>query len=181
MNEPTKVSTPTDAELRALWNQAGGTIYSTSQELGSMPLRKLLPFLRQLGAGGAAVPDVVASPYEIALRALVAAALPGLDTGDLLADAAKATAAFGPAELAAHFGIDDEPCSDGSARYLQIGVQHAGDPDVFPLFRRAPLAADATPAPRDPHVDGMMPAPATARTPRAASGKKASGGQGGAS
>ena len=173
MNDNVEALVPTDAELRALWQQAGGTIYSANREIGSMPVRALLPFLRRTigterlvlqvntNAGPAAsmiaaAPASVASApspapvkdsvYAAALMKLIAAACPGLDTGNLLEDARKATEAFAAAELAGHFGVDDEPASDGGARYVMVERTYAGDPDIVPLFRRAALQA-AAPAP----------------------------------
>ncbi len=53
------------------------------------------------------------------------------------------------AEPVGYFGIDDEPATDGGARYLQVASKHKNDPDVFPLFHHAlktEVAAAALPA-----------------------------------
>lgn len=190
MNDHTEAPVSTDAELRALWQQAGGTFYSANREIGSMPARKLLPFLRGQFAAGLPVPPRVAvldtlidiirgwerpepdelerladvlferlpqifggsrvvdaefkpaaapapakapadTAYASALMNLVEAVCPGLDTGNLLEDARKATQAFAKADLAAYFGVDED------GRYVQVRVEHAGDPDIVPLFHRA--------------------------------------------
>lgn len=39
---------PFDADLRALWRQHGGSFHGPIVETGTMPERKLLPFLRRL-------------------------------------------------------------------------------------------------------------------------------------
>jgi hypothetical protein len=46
MTNPTEAPGLTDAELRALWQASGGTFYSSNREVGSMPVARLLPFLR---------------------------------------------------------------------------------------------------------------------------------------
>ncbi len=175
MTDHTEVSAPTDAELRALWNEAGGTFYSANREIGSMPVRALIPFLRRLVQGApafisketsepgvgeikdparqrASAPATALSDnrFELALAALVSAVLPDTDSGDLFVDASKAIASFDHAELAGHFGIDDEPCTDGSARYVMVGAQHASDEDVFPLYRRARMKGEPAEAPAAP-------------------------------
>lgn len=202
MNEQSKASVPTEAELRAAWQNAGGTIYSANHEIGSMPWRKLRQFLGRLmqpafiqlstsaefdmdklkellakeqpmpmTTGFLEAGPVYASDIELALRALIDAACPGLDSGDILEDARKATEAFGVAELAGHFGIEEKPAADGSNRHVMVAAQYASDPDVFPLYRHAPRADAAAAAP--------APAPAP-RAPRAAA-KKTAGAAGGAS
>lgn len=161
MTEHTEAPVSTDVELRALWQQAGGTIYSTNREVGAMPTLKLLPFLRGLMVPGAvpsgmaatASPATPDSSYAAALIKLIAAVCPGLDTGNLLEDARKATEAVAAgAVLAGHFGIDDEPATDGSARYVHVATQHKDDPDVFPLFRR-PATVDELKATLQAHAD----------------------------
>lgn len=198
MNDKTQATETSDAELRALWQQAGGTIYSNNSEIGSMPTRKLLPFLRQLmgpepvvirehaapaglqvlpgvevaraaPAPSAAHPD---SGYAAALVRLVDAVCPGLDTGNLLEDARKATEALqAGATLVGHFGIDDEPATDGSARYLMVGAQHAGDPDVFPLYRCARLEGK----PSEAATGSSTPGASTEKTPARARGQGGKG------
>lgn len=178
MTDHFKAPVPADAELRTLWQQAGGIFFSSSREAGSMPLTKLFPFLRRLmgpdavvihappeviekiiEAGKAAPPPQLApappaaipdSVYASALIKLVGAACPGLDAGNLLEDARRVTESFERTELVGYFGIDDEPLSDGSARYLQVGNEHHADEDVFPLYRRAAAKSEtaATPAAR---------------------------------
>jgi hypothetical protein len=199
MNEQTKATEPSDAELRALWQQAGGTIYANNREIGAMPTRELLPFLRKLlgpaavviretdeatlqklidARHSAAPVQVVAAPspalpdsgYAATLMKLIDAVCPGLDTGNLFEDARKAMEAMEHADLVGHFGIDDEPATDGSARYLMVGAQHAGDPDVFPLYRRAPRTDEAGEAMR-----ATTAAPATLAKARAAAKKTAGG------
>lgn len=176
MNDHTKATEASDAEFRALWQQAGGTIYDNKTEIGAMPVLKLLPFLRELIGPAAVViraePDAATlqrlaaataapaqlvpatslalpdSGYAATLMKLIDKVCPGLDTGNLFEDARKAMEALDHATLVGHFGIDDEPCSDGSARYLQVGAQHASDPDVFPLYRRAGRAGEPLEAER---------------------------------
>ena len=161
----TAAPAPSDADLRTLWQRAGGTIYSANRETGSMPTRTLIPFLRTLVSGAPLVLEAAAAPdmadlmvaaqgapaapvtssapagdgiYARALMELVAKVCPGLDTGNLLEDARLATEAMSAeANLVGYFGIDDEPLTDGTARYLQIGSQYKADADVFPLYRRA--------------------------------------------
>jgi hypothetical protein len=190
MNEQTQATEPSDAELRALWQQAGGTIYANNREIGAMPTRELLPFLRRLMGPAAVViretdeatlqklidarhsaapVQVVAAPspalpdsgYAATLMKLIDAVCPGLDTGNLFEDARKAIEAMEHAHLVGHFGIDDEPATDGSARYLMVGAQHAGDPDVFPLYRRAPRAGEPVEAERAAAAGKTTPAKKT--------------------
>jgi hypothetical protein len=153
MNEYTEAPVPTDVELRALWQQAGGTIYAANREVGSMQIRMLLPFLRRLSERNNGVPAMgtMLFPGEApnansaighALATLISAACPGLDTSDLLEAARKAIGAFAPgAQQAGYFGIDED------GRHAQVKDEHAGDPDIFPLYRRAALKAETKAAP----------------------------------
>lgn len=195
MNDHTKATETSDAELRALWQQAGGTIYDNKTEIGAMPMGKLLPLLRELMGPQAVViretdeatlqklidarqpvqlvpapsPALPDSGYAATLMKLIDKVCPGLDTGNLFEDARKAMEALDHATLVGHFGIDEEPCSDGSARYLQVGAQHAGDPDVFPLYRRAPRHGEPVEA-------QTTAATASGKGARAAAAKKTAGG-----
>jgi hypothetical protein len=194
MNDQTKATETSDAELRALWQQAGGTIYDNKTEIGAMPMGKLLPFVRRLMgpepvvlhaapaalqvlpgvevAGAAPSPALPDSGYAATLMKLIDKVCPGLDTGNLFEDARKAMESLDDATLVGHFGIDDEPCTDGSARYLQVGSQHAGDPDVFPLYRRARRAGEPVEDERTTTPSTAAPAPTKAR----AAAKKTTGG-----
>lgn len=150
--QPVKLRPETQDALRAMFRAAGGLFYSAPKgETASILESKLFQLLAGLvaradatGAQRAALlfPDSPQQKHEQALRALVGAICPGLDTGDLLADAATAVQAMASAEPIAYFGVDDEPAADGSARYSQVAEQFKNDEDVFPLYRRAPTVAE---------------------------------------
>ncbi|MGN6518694.1 MAG: hypothetical protein ACTHK2_04630 [Dokdonella sp.] len=189
MTEDTQAPELSDAELRALWQTSGGTFYSANREVGSMPVARLLPFLRgrastlpppvnvvdrlsdramadlrdqiraELLASGVSISDVVeVEPpppdaaqadqlYGRLLMRLIGAVCPGLDTGNLVADAEHAIAVMASAEPAAFFVVDDEPAIDGGAKYQQVQRAHANDPDLaaVPLYLRAARRAELTP------------------------------------
>lgn len=146
----------TQDALRAMFRAAGGIFYSapkgeTAAILETRLFQLLAGLVAQADASGSQraallFPDSPQQKHEQALRALVGAICPGLDSGDLLADAATAVQAMASAEHVAHFLVDEEPAADGGPRYLQVAKEHAHDSDVFPLFRRAPTVAEVAAA-----------------------------------
>jgi len=144
---PVLLRPETQDALRAMFRAAGGVFYGapkgeTATILETNLFQLLAGLVAQADASGAQraallFPDSVQQGHEQALRALVGAICPGLDSGDLLADAATAVQLMARAPLAGYFGIDDEPAGDGSARYMHVGSQYKNDDDVFPLYRRA--------------------------------------------
>lgn len=89
--------------------------------------------MQPMGGVGAVV-----APYARSLMALVDAACPGMAGDNLLQDAERVTSAFGAAELAGYFVANEE---DGTVVHTQVATEFQADPDVFPLYRRAPMAA----------------------------------------
>jgi len=145
------LSTQTQDALRAMFRAAGGVTYGSPKgEMAAILELKLFQllagFIAQADAAREQRPALLMGQREVALELalakLVAAVCPGLESGDLLADAHAATCAMASAEPAAYFAIDDEPAGDGSARYMHISSEHKADPDVFPMYRRAPTAAE---------------------------------------
>ena len=95
-------------------------------------------------AAPAAAPASVA-PYARALMTLLQAAAPGLEESDnILEDARRVAATFGPAELAGYF-ILEEVAEVGKV-HTQVSEDDADAPDVFPLFRRAAVVKAPEPA-----------------------------------
>ncbi len=160
MSEDTGIPTPSTVKLRPetqdalrdMFRAAGGIFYSapkgqTAAILESKLFQLLAGLVMQADATGsqrAALlhPDSPQQQHEQALRALVGAICPGLDSGDLLADAGIAASAIATTEPLAYFSVDDQPAADGSPRYVQVAAQFKGDEDVFPLYRRAPTVAE---------------------------------------
>lgn len=158
--ERIQLSPETVDALRATFRAAGGVTYSSPKgEMAAITERKLFLLLAGFvaradaaGAQRAALMVFEVSPAEQALRALVGAICPGLDSGDLLADSATAIAAMATTQPLAYFGVDEEPATDGSARYLHVAGEYAGDEDVFPLYRRA-ATVDELKAALQAHAD----------------------------
>lgn len=148
-----KLSPETIQAIKEAWRSAGGVDYSSPKgQICAMAEPKLLAFLSEFlrsadrTAGDRAGPTADLhrrlDQTEHALFQLIQSICPARRTGDLLEDAAAARATMASAEPAAYFAIDDEPASDGSARYLHIGAEHSGDEDVFPMYLRAPMVAE---------------------------------------
>ena len=147
-----KLRPETQDALRDMFRAAGGIFYSAPKgQTAAILESKLFQLLAGLvaradatGSQRAALlhPDSPQQEHEQALRALVGAICPGLDSGDLVADAAVAVELMSRAPLAGHFGIDETPAADGSPRYMQVAAEYKGDADVFPLYRRALTLAE---------------------------------------
>lgn len=146
-----KLSPDTIQAIKDAWRAAGGVDYSSPKgQICAMSEPKLLAFLSEalLAADRTATSrpgptsDLAqhCDRVEHALFQLVKAVCPGLDHNDLLGDAAIARAAMASGEPIAFFQC--ETGDDGVARYQNVQAEFQTDPDIFPLYRRAPTVAE---------------------------------------